>query len=77
MVLREYEKYGSLSEKYDVVRARSDLSPEILFGYRTNEAGFGWTNAVFTALFDALPASSQRLLVSGRSSRRMGLPETK
>jgi alpha,alpha-trehalase len=77
MVLREYEKYGSLSEKYDVVRARSDLTPEILFGYRTNEAGFGWTNAVFTALFDALPASSQRLLVSGRSSRRMGLPETK
>src|SRR5690242_3503222 len=36
MVQHEYEKYSSLSEKYDVVRARADLGPEIPFGYRTN-----------------------------------------
>jgi hypothetical protein len=34
----------------------------ILFGYFNNEAGFGWTNAVFTALFDQLPAAAQRAL---------------
>ena len=32
---------------------------EIRFGYRTNEAGFGWTNAVFTRLLDALPPGEQ------------------
>jgi alpha,alpha-trehalase len=56
LVLREYERSGTLMEKYDVVRLRADVGQGILFGYRTNEAGFGWTNAVFTALFDQLPA---------------------
>jgi hypothetical protein len=32
---------------------------QLRFGYRTNEAGFGWTNAVFTALLDSLPPSDQ------------------
>jgi len=62
-VLREYQRTGSLSEKYDVVQAKADVGPEILFGYRTNEAGFGWTNAAFTGLFDALPTGSQRKLI--------------
>jgi alpha,alpha-trehalase len=69
MVLREYERNGSIEEKYDVVHARANISRDIQFGYRTNEAGFGWTNAVFTALFDGLPPSAQHIIVSGKEGR--------
>ena len=62
MVASEYEKHGAIVEKYDVVHARSNLGHNVLFGYRTNEAGFGWTNAVFTALFDELPGPEQQEL---------------
>ncbi len=62
MVASEYEKHGGIEEKYDVVHARANLAHEILFGYRTNEAGFGWTNAVYSALFDELPRSEQHAL---------------
>jgi alpha,alpha-trehalase len=54
MVDREFERHGSIVEKYDVVHARADISREVQFGYRTNEAGFGWTNGVYTALYDGL-----------------------
>jgi alpha,alpha-trehalase len=64
MVTSEYEKHGAIVEKYDVIHARANLGHEILFGYRTNEAGFGWTNAVYTALFDELPLSEQHALTS-------------
>jgi len=63
LVLREYEKHGTLVEKYDVVRLRADIGRRIFFGYLTNEAGFGWTNGVFTTLFDQLPADARRALV--------------
>jgi len=62
MVASEYERHGAIVEKYDVVRARANLGHEILFGYRTNEAGFGWTNAVYVALFDELPLSEQHAM---------------
>ncbi len=54
LVHQEFEAHGIIEEKYDVVHCRANISDEILFGYRSNEAGFGWTNAVFTALFDEL-----------------------
>jgi alpha,alpha-trehalase len=54
LVHQEFQAHGTIEEKYDVVRCRANISNEILFGYRSNEAGFGWTNAVFTALFDEL-----------------------
>jgi alpha,alpha-trehalase len=66
LVLHEYERHGTIVEKYDVVHLRSDIGPGILFGYHSNEAGFGWTNAVFTALFDELPASDQGALKGTR-----------
>jgi len=64
LVLREYEKDGVIVEKYDVVRARTDLGHGLRFGYTTNEAGFGWTNAVFTALFDGLPETERKSVLS-------------
>jgi alpha,alpha-trehalase len=62
LIVQEYRKHGTIVEKYDAVRRVSNLHGEIHFGYRTNEAGFGWTNAVFTALYDELDPSFQKEL---------------
>ena len=55
LVRDEYRKVGFIVEKYDVVRRGADSS-SIRFGYQSNQAGFGWTNAVYTRLLDELPA---------------------
>jgi alpha,alpha-trehalase len=62
LVLQEYRKQGEIMEKYDVVNRRPDVALKLIYGYRSNEAGFGWTNAVFTALFDGLPAADRKEL---------------
>lgn len=64
LVRDEYRKHGIIVEKYDVVRRTSNVSGDIHFGYSSNEAGFGWTNAVFTALYDELPAAEQKALLN-------------
>jgi alpha,alpha-trehalase len=53
LVEQEYGKVGFIVEKYDVVRRGTDSS-SIRFGYQSNQQGFGWTNAVYTRLLDAL-----------------------
>ena len=62
LVLDQYRQSGIIVEKYDVVRRTSRVSGEIHFGYSSNEAGFGWTNAVYTKLFDELSAEDQSQL---------------
>ena len=62
LVEEQYRHRGVIVEKYDVVRRSMDVSGDIKFGYRSNEAGFGWTNAVFTTLFDELPAAKRKAL---------------
>ncbi len=62
LVLGEYLRTGTIVEKYDVVRGGSDISGGILYGYHSNEIGFGWTNAAFTALYDALPEGERAKL---------------
>ena len=62
LVRDEYSKSGTIVEKYDVIRRTADVSGGIRFGYRSNEPGFGWTNAVFTTLFDELDLSKRELL---------------
>ena len=62
LVRDEYLKSGTIVEKYDVVRRAAEVSGGIRFGYRSNETGFGWTNAVFTALLDELDLSKRELL---------------
>jgi alpha,alpha-trehalase len=72
LVIEQYRKSGTIVEKYDVVRRSAEVGNEIRFGYRSNEAGFGWTNAVFTALLDALPPRAKgglRLLNGLRSGK--------
>ena len=74
LVLDEYRKHGTIVEKYDVVRRQSDISANLQFGYHSNEVGFGWTNAVFTALYDELPAADQRKLLNRGASA--GIPNS-
>ncbi|MGA8597523.1 MAG: trehalase family glycosidase [Bryobacteraceae bacterium] len=56
MVVRDFEAHGTIKEKYDVVTARSDLAAGLKFGYTSNEAGFGWTNAAAVIFADELAA---------------------
>lgn len=62
LVHDEYLKHGTIVEKYDVVRRGSDVSNDIQYGYSSNEVGFGWTNAVFTTLYDELPDAMRQHL---------------
>ncbi|HEY3823032.1 MAG TPA: trehalase family glycosidase [Bryobacteraceae bacterium] len=66
MVAEQYDSRGTLLEKYDVVRRSAELNREIRFGYHTNEAGFGWTNAAFTILLDGLPQEQRKRILSAR-----------
>ena len=50
MIEQEYRRTGHIAEKYDVVRRSVEISRELHYGYRTDEIGFGWTNAVYLAL---------------------------
>ena len=50
LVKQEYQKSGTIVEKYDVVNRTSDVSGGIDYGYSSNEIGFGWTNAVYLRL---------------------------
>jgi len=63
MVLEQYQQRGIIVEKYDAVRRSLDVSRSIQFGYSSNEAGFGWTNGVFTRLYDELPANQREELL--------------
>ncbi|HLJ13264.1 MAG TPA: trehalase family glycosidase [Bryobacteraceae bacterium] len=68
LILDEYRKHGRIVEKYDVVHRTTDVSANIHFGYTSNEAGFGWTNAVFTKLYDELPARGRHTLLGTRAA---------
>ena len=64
LVLREFLRQGYIVEKYDVVHGGSNVAAQIHFGYSANQAGFGWTNAVFTELYDELRPEDQRKLLA-------------
>ncbi|MFA5503842.1 MAG: trehalase family glycosidase [Vulcanimicrobiota bacterium] len=55
LVEQEYQKSGTIVEKYDVVNRTSNVSEGIEYGYSSNEIGFGWTNAVYLRLQELLP----------------------
>ena len=69
LVLEQYRASGTIVEKYDVVRRSTELSERIRFGYHSNEAGFGWTNAAFTALFDELKPADREQLLRGAAAK--------
>lgn len=59
LILDDFMRNHRIVEKYDVVRRASNVSGSIGFGYRSNEAGFGWTNAAFEELYAEMPARSK------------------
>jgi alpha,alpha-trehalase len=54
LVTREFERSGTIVEKYDVRRGASDVAGDIRFGYSANQVGFGWTNGVYLELLAGL-----------------------
>lgn len=54
LVTAEFCRTGTLFEKYDVEAMTSDVKGKIMFGYPSNEPGFGWTNACIMELLDYL-----------------------
>ena len=62
MVWNQYRKHGVIVEKYDVTTMGDDVGEKLRFGYHSNEVGFGWTNAVFTSLYDGLSAAGRARL---------------
>ena len=53
-VVTDYEKHGTIVEKYDVQRGTSDLGDDVKFGYSYNVVGFGWTNAAVVEMLAGL-----------------------
>ncbi len=57
MLVEDFERCGSLVEKYDLNARSSDVSDGIRYGYSSNEIGFGWTNGVLLCLLALLDLS--------------------
>lgn len=58
-ILKEFIQHNTIVEKYDVERRESEVSAGLKFGYKSNEIGFGWTNAAFTELYAQLPMTKR------------------
>ena len=56
-ILKEFIQHNTIVEKYDVERRESEVGAGLKFGYKSNEIGFGWTNAAFVELYEQLPAT--------------------
>jgi len=54
MLVEDFERRGTLVEKYDVERRTSEVAGKLAFGYTSNEIGFGWTNGVALELLAGL-----------------------
>ncbi len=54
LAVEDFERSGSLLEKYDIENCSGQVSNEIQYGYSSNEIGFGWTNGVVLALLNLL-----------------------
>jgi alpha,alpha-trehalase len=59
MLVEDFERRGTLVEKYDVERRTSEVSGKLAFGYTSNEVGFGWTNGVALELLAGLLTASR------------------
>jgi alpha,alpha-trehalase len=80
LILRDFAEHGTIKEKYDVVAGKSDLAAGLKFGYTSNEAGFGWTNAAFLLLYDGLSEAGreqlQQLCAAPAHAAAIPLPRT-
>jgi alpha,alpha-trehalase len=65
LVRHEFLRQGFIVEKYDVAGSDANVASQIHYGYSANQVGFGWTNAIFTRLFDELNAGDKKTLLMG------------
>ncbi len=75
LIQNQYRANHFIVEKYDVVDPGGSVSGQIKFGYRTNEAGFGWTNTSFTMLYDALSPEKQKQILTASSPADSAPPQ--
>lgn len=54
LVISEFRRTGTLFEKYDVEACTAEVHGKLIYGYASNEPGFGWTNACLMELLDFL-----------------------
>ena len=74
LVSKEFVEHNVIVEKYDVERRDSQVRSGIRFGYKSNEIGFGWTNAAFIELYADLPRQQRfKVLELDHSAQRMNL----
>ena len=66
MVAEQFQSKGAILEKYDVPLRSVELDRGIRFGHHSNETQFGWTNATFTILLDALPQDPRKWILAAR-----------
>jgi len=59
LIVKEFIQHNTIVEKYDVERRQSAIGAGLKFGYKSNEIGFGWTNAAFVELYAQLPAAKK------------------
>jgi alpha,alpha-trehalase len=64
-VLENFARDGTIREKYNVVTGSSESQVEV--GYQANVIGFGWTNAAFLELLQALPKTAVEALEKNAS----------
>jgi alpha,alpha-trehalase len=62
-ILKEYLRTGTILEKYDVVKRAAEVKG-LEFGYKSNEIGFGWTNAAFEELYSELPEDKREFVLN-------------
>jgi alpha,alpha-trehalase len=67
MVLDNYERDGTIREKYNVVNRTTEAN---VIGYRQNVVGFGWTNGAFLVLLHALPQAEQKQILRGAKTAK-------
>ncbi len=57
LVAKAFTRTGTIVEKYDVRHGTSDVGGGLQFGYRSNEVGFGWTNAAVLQFLQRLQSA--------------------
>ena len=61
---RGFAQEGTIREKYNVAQANADV--QVATGYKQNQIGFGWTNAVYLKMKGIAEKSAGAAAVTGR-----------
>jgi alpha,alpha-trehalase len=62
-ILKEFVQTGTILEKYDVEKRAAEVKG-LEFGYKSNEIGFGWTNAAFEEMYSELPEEKREFVLN-------------